>query len=402
MNKFFGINNAHIKNINRGLVLQCIACNDGLSRVDISKRIGLTKMAVTNIVNELINDGFVVEKDIVHTAFVGRNPVILDIAENAPFIIGLYISRTKVSVVVTDLRLRLQYQNNIIFRHETSETLTKKLFKLTDDAIKYQKNKNSKVIPIGIGVSAIGPLDTATGEILKPTNFFGIQNLNVVGFLQDRYGLPVFLENDMDAAALAEKLFGVGRPYANFLYLGITSGIGSGIITNGKLYRGTSGFVGEIGHMSVSFDGIPCDCGNRGCLEMYINLPIILQQLRDVTGKCDIIPKDFESLSKIDGCNAVFEDTVNKLSAALVNATNMLDPECIIIGHEGVYLPNKYINYLQEHIGARILSSGYKTLAVLKSSFGEHAPLFGSACCVLQKLFEGYVFDAYKKGDTNV
>ena len=65
-------------------------------------------------------------------------------------------------------------------------------------------------------------------------------------------------------------------------------------------------------------------------------------------------------------------------------------------------MPNKYINYLQEHIGARILSSGYKTLAVLKSSFGEHAPLFGSACCVLQKLFEGYVFDAYKKGDTNV
>ncbi len=274
---------------------------------------------------------------------------------------------------------------------------------LTDDAIKYQYKKNSKVIPIGIGVSAIGPLDSTTGKILKPTNFFGIQNMNVVRLLKSRYGLPVFLENDMDAAALAEKLFGVGRPYANFLYLGITSGIGSGIFSNGKLYRGTSGFVGEIGHMSVNFDGIPCGCGNRGCLEMYINLPIILQRLCEATGRGDISPKEFESLLEIDGCDAVFEDMANKLSAALVNATNMLDPECIIIGHEGVYLPDKYINYLQEHIGTRILSSGYKTLAVLKSSFGEHAPLFGSACSVLQKLFEGYLFNAYKKGDkTNV
>ena len=115
MNKF-GINNAY-KNINRGSYFNALR-NDGLSRVDISKRIGLTKMAVTNIVNELINDGFVVEKDIVH-CFCRQNPVILDIAENTFYYRIVYIAH-KGFGCVTDLRLRLQCQNNIIFRHETS------------------------------------------------------------------------------------------------------------------------------------------------------------------------------------------------------------------------------------------------------------------------------------------
>ena len=392
MRERLGINNTHLKNRNRGLALQMIATEFPLSRIDISRRTGLTKMAVTNIVNEMIDEGFVVEKETAETFTVGRNPVILDISDTSPYAIGLYISRSQVSVIATNLKLNLCYQESTDLMNETSETLIEKLYTLTDRAIAYQKQNNPYTYPLGIGISAIGPLDSAKGYILNPRQFFNIHDLPIVSLIQNRYNIPVFLENDMNAAALAEKLFGSGKPYSNFIYMGITNGIGSGIITDGKLYQGTSGFVGEIGHISIKYDGELCDCGSRGCLELYANMPVILQKLREITQDYSILPQDFERLSKLDNCRKILDDMTDKLSIALTNAVNLFDPECIIIGHEGYYLPNKYLIKMQEYIQTHILSSGYKVIPVVASSFRDKAALYGSACTVLQKLFEGHVF----------
>jgi predicted NBD/HSP70 family sugar kinase len=402
MKERHGINNTHIKNRNRGIVLQYIARDERLSRIDIAKRIGLTKMAVTNIVGELIGDGYVTERDIAENAAVGRNPVILDVADSAPYAIGLYLSRTHVSVMAATIKLQPLYQEELPLEKETGDSLMEKLYCLTERALAHQKINTPRSAPLGIGVAAIGPLDASAGVILKPTNFFGIQNLNVVCLLQSRFGLPVFLENDMNAAALAEKLYGFGKPYANFIYMGIANGIGSGIVSDGKLYQGTSGFVGEIGHMSIKYDGDLCDCGNRGCLELYANSPVILHRLREITGDPTLTPRDFEELSKRGDCGAVLEETADSLTTALVNMVNILDPECVIIGHEGVYLPDRYLNRMEEQVQARILSGGYKSIPVIRSSFGGKAPLSGSVCCVLQKLFEGHIFTSNKGEDTDV
>lgn len=387
-----GMNHIDIKNRNRGLVLQYIVSGGQLSRIDIAKRIGLTKMTVTNIVNELIRDGIIEERETAETPFVGRNPILLDVTADAPCVIGLYIARGHVSVIVTDFKLRLRYHKRTLLQEETADTLMDKLYDLTDGALRFIKGKTPHAVPLGIGAASIGPLDAASGVILNPTNFFGIRDLPVADRLASRYGLPVVLENDMNAAALAEKLYGEARPYDNFIYMGITNGIGSGIITNGRLYQGTSGFVGEIGHMSIRYDGLLCDCGNRGCLELYANMPVIVRRLREVTGEEGLTPRDFERLSGRDDCNAILEDMTDKLSTALVGTVNMLDPECIIIGHEGVFLPDKYIGRIQKQLQSRILSAGHRSIRVIKSSFGEQAPLNGSACLILQKLFEGQIY----------
>ena len=382
-----GMNNTHLKNRNRGLTLQLISAGQLLSRADITKRIGLTKMTVTNIVAELIADGFVIEKSVAETMAVGRNPVQLDIAPHAPKALGIYLSRESVSVILSDLKLHLLYSRSIPLAEETADSLREKLLLLAEDALSQTDDA-----VLGIGISAIGPLDTRSGLLLNPAGFFGIRHFPIVSLLEEATGLAVGLDNDGNAAALAERLYGLGRTIENFLYIGLSNGIGAGIVSGGRLYQDHNGFVGEIGHTSINFDGPLCACGRQGCLEVYASMPVILNKLRVASGQPKAGYRDFEVLMREPACDAVFRDMTSKLAAALSNAVNLLDPQCILIGHEGAYLPDMYVKLLEQQINQTMLSSGYRHVLVAKSIFESRAPLVGSVCCIFQKLFFGTTF----------
>ena len=235
-----GINNTHLKSRNRGLVLQWIASEDNPSRVEIARHIGLTKMTVTNIVSDWIQAGYVEEKEAAVNATVGRNPIILDIADNAPLAMGLYLSRTAATILLADLKLRVHYRDRLLLESENAETITDKLVQLVRRAMDWREAVRPRTAIAGIGVSAIGPLDTSTGLLLSPTDFFNIRKLPLAKILREASGLPVFVSNDMNASALAEKLYGHGKPYDNFIYAGITHGIGAGIVSGGHLYQAVS------------------------------------------------------------------------------------------------------------------------------------------------------------------
>lgn len=380
-----GINNSRLKNRNRGLVLQAIACGDEVSRSDIAQRIGLTKMAVTNMVAEWIAEGVVEEQESTGHAAVGRNPVWLRPAPGAPRALGVYLSRSRVTLIVADLKLEVAYRKDCPLQEETAASLTQKLTQLVDDALAWKTAHLPDVPLTGIGISSIGPLDADAGVVLHPTDFFGIQQFPIVKILKDRYGLPVYISNDMNASALAEKLYGRGRSYDNFLYLGITNGIGSGIISGGRLYQDNSGFVGEVGHMSIDYNGPVCSCGNRGCLEVYANMPVIQRRLREA---------GIAALSQADGSAAgrdILADVSDKLAIALVNMVNLLDPQCVLMGHEGSAFPDWCLQRIEETVNSRILAAGAKRLPVMRAAFGEDTPLMGSVCCIWQELFAGHM-----------
>ena len=383
-----GYNNTHLKYRNRGIVLQLIA-NEALSRIDITKRMGLTRMAITNIVNELIEDGYIEEGATKEKAQVGRNPILLDITNRSPLAAGIHISRNTLYAILTDIRLSALYIDEIPLQEENTESLKEKICLLLDRLHAYRDEKMPQRKILGIGVSAPGPLDPKTGTLLTPKEFYGIENLPIKDFLEERYRLPVFAENDMNASALAERLRGSAQNCSNFLYLGITNGIGAGIVVDGRLYGKESVSVGEIGHMCINFNGPTCSCGNRGCLETYATMPIILERLKEASGKESVALTDFEVLSKNEDCHQIFMDVTGKLSYALINAVNLLDPECIVVGHEGVFLPNKYLKEIQNRIEKRILASGYKSVPVYPSAFSLGAPVYGSAAMVVCRLFEG-------------
>ena len=261
-----GFNNTHLKYRNRGIVLQLIA-NEPRSRIDITKRMGLTRMAISNIVSELIDENYILEGETRENAQVGRNPILLDISSGSPLAAGIYIARNSASAMLTDIRLTAIYVDEIPLENETADSLKEKICLLLDRLFAYRDEKMKYRRILGIGISSIGPFDPNTATILNPIDFFSISNLPLKEFLEERYRLPVFAENDMNASALAEHLHGSGQGCDDFLYLGITSGIGSGIVVNGRLYGADSISVGEIGHMCINFDGPLCSCGNRGCLE---------------------------------------------------------------------------------------------------------------------------------------
>lgn len=376
-----GMNSQNLKYKNRGLLLKLICTSEEPSRILLSQLTGLTKMTVTNIISELIEKGYVAESSTSCNASVGRNPITLTIASSAPKILGIHLFRDGCYAMLFDMKLQVLAEEMEPFEAETEETVLEKLFRVTDRIC----NKEQNIL--GCGVSVIGPLDVTSGTVLNPPNFFGIEDLPLEQILTERYHMRVTVNNDMNSAALAEKLYGKGRRYRNFLYVGISNGIGSGIIADDKLYQNSSGFAGELGHTSINYQGEQCSCGRRGCLECYISKPVILKKLQKATG-LKLTFREFCSMSEDSGVDKILTDMIDQLSHALVDQVNMLNPQMIFIGHEGSYLPNKYIERLRNEVNLKKFSQNYLQVGVEKSLFGFLAPLYGSACLVLDRFFE--------------
>ncbi len=389
MTKKTGMNNQ-----NRGLLLRLLCTHDGVSRIQLAQRTGLTKMTVSNIIAGLMEQDYVVERAPERNAGVGRNPIILDISPGAPKVLGVQLGREGVTAVLFDLKLRILKKEEEPFAQENTDSILQKLFRAVD-RIRIQESNI-----LGCGVSVVGPLDVGSGVVLNPPNFFGVSNLPLRRLLSNHMGLPVELNNDMNCAALGEKLFGAGREFHNFLYVGLSTGIGSGIIENDGLYQNSSGFAGELGHTSIDCNGPECGCGNRGCLEEYVGMPVIEARLREATGQAG----DFASFcaqTEDPHVDVVLSDVIEKITRALVNAVNLLNPQAILVGHNGTHLPARYLEQMERELNRRKFSQDYLKIRVKKSRFGMDSSLYGSGCLALRQLFEYGRIEGYEEEGTS-
>ncbi|MBQ9112974.1 MAG: ROK family protein [Clostridia bacterium] len=387
----YGVNSLKQKKINHGLVLNMIATERADSRIKISKRIGLSKMALSNITAELIDKKYIEETIKVSTNKVGRNRQRLDISAEAPKAVGVYISRNRIVAILSDMKVNILYMSEYLLKDESNQTLTRKIIDACDEIFTVAKIKFGAPKIMAIGIAAIGPLDSVTGVILNPPDFYGISNLPICDILNEKYGIPVLINNDINLSALAENLYGYGKQYKNFIYLGLTMGIGTGIISDGDLFQQRSSFVGEIGHMTIDRNGPMCTCGQRGCLETYVSIPRIVDHMRTVTKRESISYKNMEELYSHPECREFFDEIADDIAIALVNISNLLDPQCIVIGHEGYYLPEKCLERIKATLNKGILCKDSHSIELVRSSFKENAPIIGSACLVWQQLFDGLI-----------
>ena len=387
---YTGINASDIKERNRGLLLRLLCCEGVDSRIEMSRQSGLSKMAVTNITAQLIQDGWLEETHLTETNRVGRNPMSLALSSRSPRVLGLYISRKQITAVLADAGCTILYRESEPLKEgETQETLLEKCL----SALRLVRKASPDTPLLGIGVAAIGPLDCDRGVLLNPRNFFVISQVPLKEVLEKEWNLPVIFNNDMNAAALAEALFSPKRS-REFLYLGISDGVGAGIISDGRLFQNSGGFVGEIGHFAINENGPLCSCGNRGCLELYVSMPVILEQVAAALQleKDKIAPEQLQQTLLSPACASINRELESHLSYALTSAVNLLDPERVLFGHEGVFLPDSLLQNIEKQINKKILASGYRKIRVQKSSFGREAPLVGSVCYVLDKVFSGNLY----------
>ena len=384
-----GYNNTTLKQQNRGLILKLIVTGECESRIELAKRTGLSKMAVTNIISEFMEQNLVEEKECVRIQGKGRNPIKLCLSSKAPKMIGVHIYRGECSVILCDFQLHILQRRSFPVTEENHGRLLEYLFQEIDEIL----DRIPRTEICGIGIGALGPVDVGKGRILNPPNFYGMKNIDIVSVLKERYDMPVFFDSQYDGAALAEKFFGNGRDVEDFVFVGLANGIGSGIISQGTIYRDYSGFTSELGHVSIDWNGRVCSCGRKGCLETYVSSPVIARQLCQITGW----KKSFREFCQIDmseyakETDQVLEDMMEKLACGIVNLTNLFNPQKVIIGHEGYWIPDKYICHLENDINERKLLADYHQIRVEKSYFGEDAHIIGCACSLLTEIFAGRI-----------
>ena len=384
-----GYNNTTLKQQNRGLILKLIVTGECESRIELAKRTGLSKMAVTNIISEFMEQNLVEEKECVRIQGKGRNPIKLCLSSKAPKMIGVHIYRGECSVILCDFQLHILQRRSFPVTEENHGRLLEYLFQEIDEIL----DRIPRTEICGIGIGALGPVDVGKGRILNPPNFYGMKNIDIVSVLKERYDMPVFFDSQYDGAALAEKFFGNGRDVEDFVFVGLANGIGSGIISQGTIYRDYSGFTSELGHVSIDWNGRVCSCGRKGCLETYISSPVIARKLCQITGW----EKSFREFCQINlseyakEADQVLEDMMEKLACGIVNLTNLFNPQKVIIGHEGYWIPDKYICHLENDINERKLLADYHQIRVEKSYFGEDAHIIGCACSLLTEIFAGRI-----------
>lgn len=371
-----------MKKKNRGTVLKLIATRRCTSRIELSREMNLTKTAISKIVAELIERGFLTETKKQENTDLGRNPIGLDIADTAPLFIGILIMRDFCEAVLCNMRLEILRHEKLYQSWSSQEELMETVYSLTDQMMLGAENIG------GLGVACVGPLDSIEGVIESPPYFHGIHDVPVAGLLKERYQLPVFCDNDNQSAALAEKLYGIGKDYQDIFLVGIANGVGCGIIIGNDKYQSSSGYTPEIGHLSIDYQGETCVCGNRGCLELYLNSRTVLKRMREATGKFYDY-KTFCELWENPAVGAIFEDLVEKLAAGLVSVVNILNPELIIIGHNGVWWPEKYLQELEEKVNERKFSNRQIRTKVVKAGYLDKTAVLGGACNAIQQYFQG-------------
>lgn len=397
-----GVNNTLLKQRNRGLILKLIATGQCSSRIELSQKTGLAKMTVTYIVNEFLERGIFEERQKVQVEGKGRNPVQLCISDKAPKLIGVHLYREICSVILCDIQLKLLKKICFPVTEETAPQLMEHIFHALDQIM--ETLGDEKIY--GIGIGAIGPVDKNRGKILAPPNFYGLHDLEIAREIEEHCHMPVFFDGESNCAAIMEKYYGAGTDCEDFIYVDLANGVGSGLVVNGELYANTSGMICELGHTSIDWQGEPCSCGNRGCLERYISSNVLESQLQKVTGDM----KDFrgfcqemdEAIQEGEGntftkrqqdMDRVFTEMTEKLSCALVGFVNSLNPQKIIIGHEGYWIPDPYLCKIEKLVNERHIERKYRQIQVVKSGFKDEATVYGCTGALLTAVFEGSFFD---------
>ena len=249
---------------------------------------------------------------------------------------------------------------------------------------------------IGIGVGAPGPLDVKKGIIHFAPNLPGWKEVYLKKILKEKFNMKVVLENDANAAAWGERCFGAGKGINNLVCFTLGTGIGGGIIIDGKIYHGNNFVSAEFGHMTVNKDGPLCNCGNRGCLEAYSSATGIRNRIKDKIKKgitsqfftnIDDYLNESVSLKSIfetarmgdDLTKNIVEDAITYLGIAMANIANLLNPEMIIvtggISREGENL----MIPLKKVVKKRTLSSNYQFLKIVTGELGDFAGALGAA-----------------------
>lgn len=383
---------SHKNNLIKRNIIAHMALNGQYTIADLAKALHVSIPTITKLINELIDDNIIADKGKLETAG-GRRPNVFDLADSAIYFAGVDVGRDCIQFVMTDLK------NNIIFSDKISK------FELTDkeETFEFICSSTEQFIEksginiekiLGVGVCIAGRVNPNTGRSYK---YFTSTKKPIREIMEDRIGIRVLLENDTRAWSYAEYFTGDVKREKNILYLHLGRGVAVGIIIDGKLYYGKSGFAGEFGHTPFFDNEIICGCGKKGCLETEISgiamenkMVAMIESgvntiLRDQYDRGETIHiNDIISAVKNDDTLSIelLEEAGDKIGKSIAFLINIFNPELVIIGGNLARAGDYIMFPIKAATNKYSLSLVFRDTKLRLSEMGENSGALGAAMLI--------------------
>ncbi|GAB1688750.1 ROK family protein [Krasilnikovia sp. M28-CT-15] len=353
-----GANLPAVRDHNAALVLDLVRGADGISRVELAGRTGLTAQAITKIVNRLRDDGLVTEAG--RAGDTGGKPrTLLRLDPAARFAVGVHLDRADATVVRTDLTGRAVARRHIAYGMSAGPR--RALDAVVDAVHAVLADAGDSGRMLGVGIACPGPLDHGTGVLHRVTGLPAWDGFPLRATAAERLGTPVILDKDTNAAALGECLSGTALP-DSFAYVYHGPGLGAGLVLGGRVHHGRRTLAGEFGHQIIQLDGPVCACGNRGCLEVLCRAAV---DAGDVAGAARLV------------------------GIAAANLVRLLDVEHVVLGGPVVLADaGRYPGEVAAAIGAHLPEPDRQRVGVTLTAAGADAVATGAAALMLAPLFD--------------
>jgi glucokinase-like ROK family protein len=375
--------------------LQIIWRERRISRAEIARRTGLSRSTVSAIVSALLPTQLVAEVG-AGESHGGRRPIVLEFQDDAFRILGIDMGATHVSVALTDLRGRvLQWVTRSHPVRTDPRGAQALLLQLADRFLDRARVPRDRLI--GIGLAVPSPVDPANPDLMSALVLPAWRGVSVTAPLREKYGVPVLVDNDANLGALAELWWGAARDVSDSAYIKVATGIGSGHIIGGRIYRGSSGTAGEIGHIAIDPQGPPCVCGLRGCLVTLVGSQALVEKAHELAShgrrKSMLSSKKPLTITAIEDAALAGDPlaleivrwAAQHLGIAVAGMLNLMNPALVSIGGSLARLGPVLIDPLRESVRSRTLVSSVAAARIVASELGEKDVAMGAATLVLQQ-----------------
>lgn len=317
--------------VTRSAVLAHLGAHGPASRADLARHLSVSPALMTQLTKDLLGDGLI--RELAETRSQGGRPArMLGLVQSAGRAVGVKVAADHLALVEVGIDGSVSRAESVAF-DASSATMLSDLAA----SIRAFIGSRSATPLLGIGVGVPGDVDRQGTGVVHSAQL-GWQNTPLGDVLRRELGLPVLVENNVTALAIAERLHGVGREHENFLVVTIGTGVGAAIVVDGSVVRGARGGAGEIGHLPVVDGGPRCRCGNAGCLEALVGEDALVARGRErgVIGGADGIEQLRDAADRGDSAaTAVFGEAGHTFGRALAGLVHTLDPEIVIVLGEG-------------------------------------------------------------------
>ena len=370
-----------LRRSNRRKVTEALRRQGQLAQAELAEVTGLAPSSVSGIVRELATDGLVEVGDGIRN---GRRSRMVRLNPRGVVAGGFDFGRTHVRVALLDLSHAPLGDRLVEYDEGTpAATAVARAVEAFTDLRRSCGADQSRLVGVGAGVP--GPVDAATGEIGHGSILPEWVGTHPSSALREALGQPVSVDNDANLGALAEHTLGTARGHRQAVYLKIESGVGAGLIVDGRVARGGTGMGGEIGHLSIDEDGRLCRCGGRGCLETRASVAVALETLRG-GGRPELTADDVASLARAGEptCTRVVADLGRDIGVALGAVCNLLNPTMIVVDTTLAGAGDVLLKPMRASLRRFAIPAISAAVDIQFSRLDGRAPAFGAALMALE------------------